>query len=243
MGGDSDITITCRECGGQFVFTIDQQAYYQEKGYTAPHHCPRCRSTRRNQYLPICTNCGSEIPKGEAAYCRVCLGAATLDLGLDVKRLELALNDAAACASSAQTEKAQACQAFDEKLRALELQMATLAKEAESKVSAAETEAARLAGLLREEKQVTAGLQEKCRNTTLELEKALKYRATLDGVEPALNEIRNRLQALELAQTNLDQTTSELGRRFEKASEHVSLTQAVVRLLRPRRPHSAAYQQ
>ena len=45
----SDQTITCRDCGQAFTFTAGEQAFYQERGYTAPQRCPSCRAERKAQ--------------------------------------------------------------------------------------------------------------------------------------------------------------------------------------------------
>ena len=43
-----DITITCKDCGKEFVFTAGEQAFYAEKGFTnEPQRCPECRKARK----------------------------------------------------------------------------------------------------------------------------------------------------------------------------------------------------
>src|SRR3970040_134107 len=43
-----DRTLTCQDCGSEFVFSADDQQYHAEKGYTnEPKRCPLCRSSRR----------------------------------------------------------------------------------------------------------------------------------------------------------------------------------------------------
>ena len=45
-----DITITCKDCGKEFVFTAGEQAFYAEKGFTNnPVRCPECRAERKRQ--------------------------------------------------------------------------------------------------------------------------------------------------------------------------------------------------
>jgi CxxC-x17-CxxC domain-containing protein len=48
----ADKTLTCRDCGETFVFTVGEQEFYQEKGFTnEPTRCPDCRranKARRN---------------------------------------------------------------------------------------------------------------------------------------------------------------------------------------------------
>ena len=45
----SDRTLTCRDCGQTFVFTAGEQAFYSERGYSAPLRCPSCRAARKQQ--------------------------------------------------------------------------------------------------------------------------------------------------------------------------------------------------
>jgi len=44
----SDRTLTCRDCGQQFVFTAGEQDFYQSRGLTnEPGRCPECRRARK----------------------------------------------------------------------------------------------------------------------------------------------------------------------------------------------------
>jgi CxxC-x17-CxxC domain-containing protein len=45
----SDRTLTCRDCGQEFVFTAGEQAFYQERGYSEPQRCASCRAQRKAQ--------------------------------------------------------------------------------------------------------------------------------------------------------------------------------------------------
>lgn len=41
-------TITCRDCGMDFVFTSGEQEFYAQKGFTnEPTRCPTCRQSRK----------------------------------------------------------------------------------------------------------------------------------------------------------------------------------------------------
>lgn len=85
-----DKTLSCRECGADFIFTASEQEFYAEKGFTnEPGRCPRCRAARRQRnnggsrapremYAVICAECGAETevpfrPSGDRpVYCRDC---------------------------------------------------------------------------------------------------------------------------------------------------------------------------
>lgn len=44
----ADKTITCRDCGMDFVFTSGEQEFYASKGFVnEPTRCPSCRQARK----------------------------------------------------------------------------------------------------------------------------------------------------------------------------------------------------
>ena len=46
---NSDRTITCKDCGADFIFTVGEQEFYTSKGFeNAPIRCPDCRKARKN---------------------------------------------------------------------------------------------------------------------------------------------------------------------------------------------------
>lgn len=83
-----DKTLTCKECGNQFVFTASEQEFYAEKGFqNEPARCPGCRMARRRQrnsrseremFNVICAECGREtqVPfkptEDRPVYCSDC---------------------------------------------------------------------------------------------------------------------------------------------------------------------------
>ena len=45
-----DKTIVCKDCGTEFVFTVGEQQFYAEKGFTnEPQRCPAFRKARKEQ--------------------------------------------------------------------------------------------------------------------------------------------------------------------------------------------------
>lgn len=81
-----DKTLTCCECGKEFVFSASEQEFYEEKGFkNEPKRCPECRAARkqrtngpRQMFKTTCANCGCETevpfqPSGDRpVYCRDC---------------------------------------------------------------------------------------------------------------------------------------------------------------------------
>lgn len=91
----TDKTLTCRDCGKEFVFTAGEQEFYATRGFeNEPSRCPECRSARKAQngggrmgggqrqqremHTVICAECGKETqvpfkPSGDRpVYCQEC---------------------------------------------------------------------------------------------------------------------------------------------------------------------------
>ena len=43
----SDKTLTCADCGQQFVFTASEQDFYAQRGFSEPRRCASCRASRK----------------------------------------------------------------------------------------------------------------------------------------------------------------------------------------------------
>lgn len=90
-----DKTLTCKDCGSEFVFTADEQAFFAEKGFTnEPQRCKSCRVARKNStggssnrgggdremFDAVCAECGKTCkvpfrPKNDRpVYCSECFG-------------------------------------------------------------------------------------------------------------------------------------------------------------------------
>jgi len=85
-----DKTLTCRECGQEFIFTAGEQEFYLSRGLqNEPKRCPECRAARRRErwgsygdsrrvYSVVCAACGVEttVPfeptEGRPVYCKEC---------------------------------------------------------------------------------------------------------------------------------------------------------------------------
>ncbi|VBB08435.1 Hypothetical protein LUCI_3707 [Lucifera butyrica] len=90
-----DKTLTCRDCGAEFVFSASEQAFFAEKGFAnEPSRCPDCRAARKQQsnnrgfgrnnnqqremYEVTCAACGvqTQVPfrpsNDRPVYCRDC---------------------------------------------------------------------------------------------------------------------------------------------------------------------------
>ena len=48
----TDKTLVCRDCGSEFVFSVGEQEFYQEKGFTnEPTRCIACRRAKKEQKI------------------------------------------------------------------------------------------------------------------------------------------------------------------------------------------------
>ncbi len=84
-------SLQCSDCSATFTFSIEDQEFYQSKGFTnEPKRCPECRQTRKavrygsgygapRQMFPVtCAECGKSTevpfqPRGDKpVYCSDC---------------------------------------------------------------------------------------------------------------------------------------------------------------------------
>ena len=96
-----DKTLTCRDCGAEFVFTASEQEFHAQKGFTnEPVRCHECRAARKAQrgeggyssgggysrgpremFPAVCAQCGKETtvpfqPRNDKpVYCSDCFSA------------------------------------------------------------------------------------------------------------------------------------------------------------------------
>lgn len=85
----ADKTLVCRDCGQEFVFSAEEQEFYQSHGLqNEPRRCPDCRAAKRRErggfnqprqmFTVTCAECGAETtvpfePKeGRPVYCKEC---------------------------------------------------------------------------------------------------------------------------------------------------------------------------
>ena len=45
----TDRTLTCADCGQEFVFTASEQQFYADRGFSDPRRCRSCRAQRKAQ--------------------------------------------------------------------------------------------------------------------------------------------------------------------------------------------------
>ena len=84
-----DKTLTCKDCGSEFVFTAGEQEFYASRGFqNEPQRCKACRDIRKNAarapkelFVTTCAQCGKEakVPfqpsDDRPVYCSDCYAA------------------------------------------------------------------------------------------------------------------------------------------------------------------------
>jgi CxxC-x17-CxxC domain-containing protein len=91
----SDRTLTCRDCGEEFVFSSGEQAFFASKGLQHdPQRCPACRAAYkraktvggpREYHAAICGMCGGQAmvpfaPRNDRpVYCSSCFDKVRAD--------------------------------------------------------------------------------------------------------------------------------------------------------------------
>ena len=85
-------TLTCYDCGAEFIFTQGEQEFYASRGFTnEPRRCKSCRDNRkqnnnrsnrsRELHEVVCANCGvtTQVPfkprEDRPVFCRDCFQA------------------------------------------------------------------------------------------------------------------------------------------------------------------------
>jgi len=87
-----DKSLECSDCGATFTFSVEDQEFFQSKGYTnEPKRCPECRQARKSErfgsnsygaprqmFPTVCAECGKSTevpfqPRGDRpVYCSDC---------------------------------------------------------------------------------------------------------------------------------------------------------------------------
>lgn len=86
-----EISLQCADCNQEFAFSVEEQEFYQQKGYSTPKRCASCRAQNRQnkgggrsfgaskrRFDAICDSCGVQttVPfqpvQGKPVYCSDC---------------------------------------------------------------------------------------------------------------------------------------------------------------------------
>ena len=234
MDTDSDLTLTCQQCGRTFTFTQAEQEFYQQKGFTQPHRCKQCRTARNSSRSPmLCATCGSKLEDGAPAYCAACLENVQLEFEMKARGLKEEIDLAHADLGALESEKLQLAREMEEKVGAAENEKAQSTGEIGARLSTVESEKTRLEGLLAEKERAVTELQDQLNKVSLELEKARKYRAALEWLGPTLKNMREQLQVLERNQETLSQALLRLVQKIDQSRTSGNMMDAIRRFFHP----------
>ncbi len=106
------------------------------------------------------------------------------------------------------------------------------ASAAHTKLLASESQKAELAESLRQKGQLVAEMELKVNSLNQDLDKAHQFQATLGSLQPALNEIEQRLEALEHAQNKINERMLQVVERMHEMYENTGLLEIIKRSLR-----------
>ena len=91
-----DLQLTCSDCGQDFSFSTEDQAFFRDRGYSTPKRCKPCRQAKKNEQgggggsyrrtesqstTVTCSGCGKQTtvpfePRGDRpVYCQDCYSA------------------------------------------------------------------------------------------------------------------------------------------------------------------------
>jgi len=92
MAGDQELM--CSDCGQSFTFSAEDQAFFNERGYSTPKRCKPCRQAKKQEQSGggyqrsesrntsvTCAGCGQQTtvpfePRGDRpVYCQNCFQA------------------------------------------------------------------------------------------------------------------------------------------------------------------------
>jgi CxxC-x17-CxxC domain-containing protein len=91
MATTTEKTLTCQVCSDSFPFSVEEQLFYESKGFQEPKKCKPCRQAakaggnrpsynapQRQMYEVPCAGCGQTasvpfLPRGDRpVFCRAC---------------------------------------------------------------------------------------------------------------------------------------------------------------------------
>ena len=226
---DAGISLTCRDCGRQFVFTEGEQEFYDRMGFMPPSRCQECRSVKEKQNGHFsCSKCGVKLPRGTPVYCESCLESS--------QPTQFICSQCGTAPGNGALLYCETCLKnvrLDAERKAEKYKKAASA--AESKLGVAETQNEELQRQLYEAKQRIAELELTVNNLNQDLEKAYQFHVASGWLKPALDAITERLGFLEQVEQETSHRVATAVSKIQKLEENTSLRALVKRLIIPHR--------
>jgi DNA repair exonuclease SbcCD ATPase subunit len=220
---DADTRLTCRECGKQFIFTEGEREFYDQRGLTPPARCKECRS-KKDKALShsTCSECGTKLEKVASVYCDSCASnpqsthLTCSQCGIDLD--QVARVHCESCVRNLQ---------LDSERKIKKIQRAASATQ--TKIQAVESRNEDLQKSLYEMKQYVAELELRVKNLTQDLEKANQFYVASGWLQPALDNLAERLKTMEQAQRESKQKVSVAIQEIRERFENISLWEVIRR--------------
>jgi DNA repair exonuclease SbcCD ATPase subunit len=238
---EENLELTCRQCGKQFEFTVGEQEFYKSKGFSFPSHCPQCRSVKQKQpQQMVCSHCETPIEKGASVYCTSCLASVHLEFELGAKQNEKALNTLQAKMQAIESQKSKLAESlrnkeqliFDlqKKIDHFNQHLGSL-EEIQSQLSISESKNTELVDLIRNKDALLVQMENKTGSLSQELDQVRNLHIELQGLQPALQNMTERLETLEQGQTMINQRMLQIVQRMHEIYENTGLWGIIKRSL------------
>jgi chromosome segregation ATPase len=238
---EENLELTCRQCGKQFEFTVGEQEFYKSKGFSFPNHCPQCRSVKQKQpQQVVCSQCETVIEKGASVYCTSCLASVHLEFELTAKQNEKALNVLQAKLQAIESQKSKLAESLKYKeqlISDLQKKIDFLnqnlvdSEEVQSKLSLLESQNSELTDLVRNKDMLVDQMGNKASSLSQELAQVRNLHIELQGLQPTLQNMTERLQTLEQGQTMINQRMLQIVQRMHEMYENTRLGEIIKRSL------------
>jgi ribosomal protein L37E len=226
---DAGTRLTCRECGRQFIFTEGEQEFYDQRGLMPPARCKECRSKKEKPpYNSTCSECGARLEKVTSVYCESC-ASNTQPAHITCSKCGLESDQVAPVYCESCVRNLQ----LDSERKIKKIQRVASATQA--KLQTVESRNEDLQKSLYEMKQCVAELELRVKNLNQDLEKANQFYVASGWLQPTLDNLVERLKALEQVQREGNQKVSVAIQQIRERYENISLWEVIRHSLLPSR--------
>lgn len=208
MQKDSDITITCCQCGKEFLFSKDEQDFYGQEKHAMPRRCKECRSQKQDsEKHVVCSRCGAGLENGNNVYCATCVDNNELEFEIKTRNMQAVIDEEYTKLKKAQAEKKDLEDALCQQehlMRELEMRVDDLSRELE-------------------------------RSNQLYTTLNQWFQPTLNGIEERMIK---RLETLENGQNTMNERITRMLERTSHLFEKITLLELIKRSLRDYHRHT-----
>ncbi|MFC1967072.1 zinc-ribbon domain containing protein [Chloroflexota bacterium] len=214
-----DITIICRHCGGEFVFTKAEQEFYKERDFNEPRRCPECRAARAGQVSQAIqpSEVGQAIQPSEVGQAIQPSQAS-----------EPCVTSCFQCGTELEEGILVYCPDCVENIR-LDYEEKNshsqqAASAAHTKLLSIESREAELSEELRQRDQLLEDMKQEISVLSQDLEKAYQFQSVIGPIESSLSAIEERLASMDQSQTKIKERMLKLAEKIYEMQELYSNT-------------------